>query len=55
MGQGRAITMDIAEAYGGSQTFEPVKPHEFKASVVFPNAGQSAHPSGAAAQKEAAA
>jgi hypothetical protein len=49
-GQGLALAMDIAKAYGGSLTS-----HGFKASVVFPNAGQSARPSGAAARKEAAA
>ena len=37
-GQGLAIAMDIAKAYGGSLTFESVKPHGFKASVIFSEA-----------------
>ncbi len=37
-GQGLAIAMDIAKAYGGALTFEAVKPHGFKASVAFPKA-----------------
>jgi signal transduction histidine kinase len=40
-GQGLAIAMDIAKAYGGTLTFELEKPHGFQASVVFPNAAQS--------------
>jgi signal transduction histidine kinase len=40
-GQGLAIAMDIAKAYAGSLTFETVKPHGFKASVVFPKAKEA--------------
>jgi signal transduction histidine kinase len=35
-GQGLAIAMDIAKAYGGFLTFETVKPHGFKATATFP-------------------
>ncbi len=53
-GQGLAIAMDIAKAYGGTLTFEPVKPHGFKASVAFPNAEGAAR-SRTATHKEVAA
>ena len=53
-GQGLAIAMDIAKAYGGTLTFETVKPHGFKASVVFPKA-EGAIKSRTAIRKEAAA
>ena len=53
-GQGLAIAMDIAKAYGGSLTFEPVKPHGFKAAVVFPGAGETARQRHNALRKEAA-
>ena len=45
--------MDIAKAYGGSLTFEPVT-HGFKASVAFPNAEGAAR-SRTATPKEVAA
>jgi signal transduction histidine kinase len=53
-GQGLAIAMDIAKAYGGTLTFESVKPHGFKASVVCPNAEEAAR-SRTALHKEVAA
>jgi signal transduction histidine kinase len=34
-GQGLAIALEIAKAYGASLTFETVKPHGFRAQVVF--------------------
>ena len=54
-GQGLAIAMDIVKAYGGSLTFETVKPHGFKASVVFPGAGETARQRHNAFRKEKAA
>ena len=53
-GQGLAIALDIIKAYRGSLTFETFKPHGFKASVVFPNAGEDARRH-TANRKEAAA
>ena len=53
-GQGLAIAMDIVKAYGGTMTFETVKPHGFKASVVFPDAGETARQRHNALRKEAA-
>ena len=53
-GQGLAIAMDIVKAYGGTLTFETVKPHGFKASVVFPGAGETVRQRHNALRKEAA-
>ena len=54
-GQGLAIAVDIAKAYGGSLTFESVKPHGFKAFAVFPNADEAPRPRHTDLRKEAAA
>ena len=53
-GQGLAIAMDIAKAYGGHLTFETVKPHGFKAAVVIPCAGETGRQRHNALRKEAA-
>ena len=54
-GQGLAIAMEIAKAYGGSLTFESLKPHGFKACVVFPAMTEGAVPTLAAIHTEVAA
>ena len=54
-GQGLAIAMDIANAYGATLTFEPVEPHGFKASMILPVANDTSHKRQTLSRKKAAA